>query len=294
MSVLQVEGKNVSVSNLDKLFWSELNLTKGDMIDYYIRISPYLLPYIKGRPFSMKPYPQGISGESFYQKECPREAPPWLSRTPIPSKRKGVVNWCVINDLPSLIWIANRACIEMHTWFSRLPHLDKPPVAVIDLDPSGNTGFRQAAETALLYKPILDQLGLQSFPKTSGATGIHIYIPIAPKYSFDQVRQFLAQLNPLVVEARPDLTTTERRVNQRGDRIYLDTAQNGSNKTIPAPYSLRPTAQATVSTPLTWSEVANPQLMPEDFTFQNIFQRLDELGDLFRPVLELEQKLPVL
>lgn len=292
MATLTVENRKVKVTNLDKIFWPELGLTKGDLIDYYIRIGPQLLPYIKNRPFSMKPFPDGVEGKSFYQKDCPKEAPDWITTTPIPSERKGVVNWCVINDIPSLIWIANRACIEMHTWFSRLPVLDKPDIAVLDIDPSGNTGFRESVQIAVLFKTLLDELGMTAVPKTSGATGMHIYLPIEPVYSFSEVRTFLLKLCQLVEQAAPHLSTLERNVKKRGDRVYLDAVQNASAKTIPAPYSLRPTPRATVSAPLLWEELSEPDLSPDNFTMQNIFARIDELGDLFETTLSQRQRLP--
>ncbi|KUO51468.1 MAG: hypothetical protein APF76_13980 [Desulfitibacter sp. BRH_c19] len=293
MNMLQIEGKEVKLTNLEKLYWPELNLTKGDMINYYIKMGPYILPHLKNRPFSMKPYPDGIDGKSFYQKQCPKEAPDWLETFPINSSKKGYVDWCLINDLPSLIWIANRACIEMHTWFSRVPNLDKPDIAVLDIDPSGDTGFKESQIIAKLFKIIIDELKLTAIPKTSGATGIHIYIPIEPIYSFTQVREFLLKICRIVEEANPGLATTERNVKKRGSKVYLDAVQNASGKTIPAPYSLRPTPQATVSTPLLWKELEDDNLLPTKFTIENTISRLSQTGDLFRAVLNERQILPI-
>ncbi len=294
MNILTVNGKELKLTNLEKVFWPELGLTKADLINYYIKIADYLLPYLHNRPFSMKPFPDGIKGKSFYQKQSPKETPPWLATTPIVSEKKGQVDWCLINDLPSLIWIANRACIEMHTWFSKLPHLDKPDVAVFDIDPSGSTGFSEAVEVAKMLKIILDELKLLSFPKTSGATGLHIYVPIETKYTFSQVRTFLLKICRIVEETNPQLATTQRNVKKRGDRVYLDAVQNASGKTIPAPYSLRPTPKATVSAPLLWEEIFDPSLKPEQFNALNIFERLKDMGDLFKDVLSKKQTLPKL
>ncbi|MEW6623537.1 MAG: non-homologous end-joining DNA ligase [Bacillota bacterium] len=294
MNNLYIEGKEVKVTNLDKVFWPELGLTKADLIKYYIQVAPILLAHIRGRPFSMKPYPDGISGKSFYQKECPKEAPAWLQTTPIASDRKGVVNWCIINDTPSLIWIVNRACIEMHTWFARLPYLKHPDIAVLDIDPSGNTGFTEAVKVAKLFKALLDELNLHGFPKTSGMSGIHIYIPIKPVYSFSQVREFLLKLCQIIESYESGLATTVRSIKRRGDKVYLDAVQNASGKTIPAPYSLRPSPEATVSTPILWKELEDPALVPTKFTIQTIFPRLEMYGDLFQGVLDKQQKLPAL
>lgn len=292
LNILRIEDKEIKITNLEKVLWPGLRITKGDMINYYIKVAPYILPYLQNRPFSMKPYPNGIAGKSFYQKQCPKEAPEWLETIPISSSKKGYVDWCLINNLPSLIWIANRACIEMHTWFSRVPNLDKPDIAVLDIDPSGDTGFKESKIIANLFKIIIDDLKLISVPKTSGATGIHIYIPIKPIYSFSQVREFLLKICRIVEEANPELATIERNVKKRGSKVYLDAVQNGSGKTIPAPYSLRPTPQATVSTPLLWEELADDNLTPTKFTINNIMLRLTNLGDLFQVLLTDGQLLP--
>lgn len=293
MNSLSIEGKELVLTNLEKVFWPELNLTKADLINYYIKIANYILPYLKDRPFSMKPFPDGIKGKSFYQKQCPKEAPDWLQTTPIYSKKKGYVDWCLINDLPSLVWIANRACIEMHTWFSKLPDLNKPDMAVLDLDPSGNIGFRETVVVAKIFKIILDELNLFSIPKTSGATGIHIYIPIKQKYKFSEVRYFLLEICKLVEKFKPDLATTERNVKKRGNKVYLDAVQNSSGKTVPAPYSLRPTPEATVSTPIFWEEL-DKDISPKEFNIFTIFGRLNIHGDLFQEFFTRKQNLPTL
>ena len=292
-NLLTIEEKQVKLTNLEKILWPELQLTKADLIQYYIDISPYLLPHLRNRPFSMKPYPDGIYGNTFYQKATPKEAPAWYQTWPIPSSKGKTVHWGLVNDLPSLIWVANRGCLEMHTWFSRAPQLDFPDVAVLDLDPSAQSSFDQVIEIALLFHQLLKEFALISFPKTSGMSGIHIYIPIAPQYTFFQVRQFLLKLCTLVEQVAPEQATLERNVEKRGSRIYLDAVQNATNKTIPAPYSLRPAKEATISTPLDWSEVKKG-LSPQDFNYHNIFQRIKEQGDLFAPLLQLAQQLPAL
>ncbi|MDW7673104.1 MAG: non-homologous end-joining DNA ligase, partial [Bacillota bacterium] len=250
INTITIENREVKLTNLEKIYWPELDLVKGDLINYYIEISSYMLPHIINRPFSMKPFPEGIHGQTFYQKEVPKEAPPWLATTPIPSRGRGFVNWGLINDLPSLVWFANRGCIEMHTWFSRLPNLSMPDVAVLDIDPSQGSSFESVVEIAQLFHQLLQELGLTGLPKTSGMSGLHIYIPIKPIYPFTKVREFLLKLCQMVEQVVPAIATLERNVAKRGTKIYLDAVQNASAKTIPAPYSLRPSPEATVSTPL--------------------------------------------
>lgn len=292
MPLLNIEEKNLELSNLDKVYYPKINLTKGEVLDYYIKIAPYILPHIKNRPFSMLNFPDGVEGKNFYRKQCPADAPEWLQTIKIPSETKGDINWCMVNDLASLIWMANRSCIEMHTWFSRAEDLKKPDIAVMDLDPSGNAGFKEAVIAAKGYHILLDELKITAFPKTSGATGIHIVIPIEPIYTFEEVRFFLIKLSKIITDTYPQVTTTQRTISKRGDKIYLDAVQNASGKTIPAPYSLRATQDATVSAPLLWKELDENTLSPENFTIYNIFERIQEKGDLVSNIYGLKQRLP--
>jgi len=292
MSTINVQGYNVELSNIDKMLFPQVNIKKGDLIDYYIKYSPYVLKWLKNRPFTMVPFPDGVEGKSFYQKRIPDNSPEFLESITLPSKRKESIEWCLINNLPSLIYIVNRACIEMHTWFSRVPEYNKPDVAIFDLDPSGNTDYKNAINAAKLIHVVLEELNVKSFPKTSGATGIHIVIPIEPT-PFAEVQQFLSRVCMMVEKADPEHFTTQRIIEKRGDKVYLDAVQNARGKTIPSPYSVRPTPQATVSTPLTWDEIEQG-INPTDFRIDTIDQRMKKVGDLFEPVYELHQKLPVI
>jgi bifunctional non-homologous end joining protein LigD len=292
MGILTIGGRDVEVSNLDKVLFPEAGITKGDLIEYYIRMSPYILPYLTDRPFTMVPYPHGVTGKSFYQKQRPENAPDWMAGVQVPSEKRGYIDYCLVNDVPSLVFMANKACIEMHAWFSRTPELDNPDVAVFDLDPSGNTGFRDAVAAARMIKVVLDEYGLTAVPKTSGMSGLHIVIPIQPT-PFSEVQEFLKAVCRVVAKADPGRFTTERTVARRGNRVYLDAVQNARGKTIPAPYSVRPSPTATVSAPLTWEEVHDDGLCPEQFTMRNIEGRVKEMGDLFAPVYKLRQALPV-
>ncbi len=291
ISVFEVEGRGVKITNPDKIYFPEIKASKADLIDYYIRMSPYLLPYLKDRPFSMLHYPDGIDGKTFYQKQRPSNAPKWLKSVTLPSREK-TIDWCVVNDLPSLIYMCNRSCIEMHAWFSRLPDIEKPDVAVFDIDPSGDTGFKEAAEAALLIKTALDAYKLAGIPKLSGKTGVHVVVPIAP-VPYEQAREFLKRVCQSVEGARPDLFTMERAIAKRKNRVYLDAVQNGRGKTLPSPYSVRATPNANISAPVTWDELRGG-VTPDFFTIRNMDERIEKAGDLFAPVYTMRQKLPAI
>ncbi len=284
-----VEGKEVTLTNTEKIYFPELGASKAELIEYYIRMAEYILPYLKGRPFSMLHYPDGIYGKTFYQKQRPADAPEWLQSVSLVSKDK-TINWCLVNDLPSLIYMANRACIEMHAWFSRLPDESQPDVAIFDIDPSGSTGYKEAAEAALLVKTALDAYGLTGIPKLSGKTGVHVVVPIEP-VPFFKVRDFLKKICQHIEKAQPALFTTERTIAKRKDRVYLDAVQNGRGKTLPSPYSVRAVPGANVSAPVTWKELANG-ISPQSLNMRSMEERIKAVGDLFAPVYGLSQKLP--
>ena len=286
---LAIGRHTVSLTNLDKVMYPALGLTKADVIEYYISISKFILPYLRKRPFSMVSFVKGVGSEPFFQKQRPQGAPAWLQSVGVPSDSR-VIDYCMVNDLPSLLYMANRGCLEMHAWFSRYPALDKPDVAVFDIDPSGRTGFKEACAAARFIKVILDSLSLWSIPKTSGKQGIHLFVPIVPT-PYEKVHAFLKAVCGMVAEAHGELFTTERSISKRGDRVYLDAVQMGKGKTLPAPYSLRATPQATVSAPITWAELESGSLSPGAFTIQNISDRLAQTGDLFAPVYTKRQTL---
>jgi len=287
--LFEVEGRQLALTHLDKVYFPDIEGTKAELIDYYIRMSAYILPYLHGRPFSMLHYPDGIDGKTFYQKQRPVDAPEWLPGVVLPSGDK-TVDWCLVNDMPSLIYMVNRSCIEMHAWFSRLPRLDEPDVAIFDLDPSGGTGFSEAVQAALLVKIALDAFGLWSIPKLSGKTGVHVVVPIEPT-PYETIQLFLKAVCKNIQDARPELFTTQRIIAKRGDRVYLDAVQIGRGKTLPAPYSIRATPQANVSAPVTWLELQRGA-HPAQFTMRNMETRLKKIGDLFEPVYRLRQPLP--
>lgn len=287
-SYVTVNGHEVKLTNLDKLIWP--GLTKAHLVKYYSDMAPYILPYLYNRPVVMKRYPDGLDGEPFYQKECPGYAPDWVKRQPVEHSEK-VVNYIICNDTATLAWLANQACIEMHAWLARVENLESPDLAVMDLDPAEGAGFADTLEIALLVKRALEEFGLQSFPKTSGAGGLHLFIPVKQCYSWQQVTAAMKYIAELVAGVYPDKATTERKVDKRGGRVYLDYLQNGRGKTMAFPYSLRPLPGAPVSTPLHWQEVERGGVRPWDFNIETIFERLDLQGDIYTGVLDLRQSL---
>lgn len=289
--LFEIEGRALTLTNLDKVYFPAINATKAELIEYYLTMAPYILPYLKNRPFSMLHYPHGVEGETFFQKQRPDDAPDWLGGVRIPSHKK-TIDWCLVNDAPSLIYMVNRSCLETHAWFSRVPNIEEPDVAIFDIDPSGSTGFSHAVEGALLIKAALEAYGLFSIPKTSGKTGVHVVVPIEPT-PFEQARKFLTVVCKAIERIRPELFTTERIIKKRGDRVYLDAVQNARGKTLPSPYSVRSTPSASVSTPLTWAELERG-VTPEQFHIRNIPARIKEAGDLFAPAYATRQILPEL
>jgi bifunctional non-homologous end joining protein LigD len=282
-------GRSVRISNPQKPFFGE-EYTKGDLIQYYGSIAPMLLPHLRGRALSMARYPDGSDGDFFYEKQCPKHAPDWLVRAPIHSSHRGEpIEFCTAPDLESLLWVANMACIEIHPWLSRAERYEYPDFAIFDLDPQEGASWEQVVYTAGLIKVILDKLGLTSFPKTSGATGVHIYVPIEPIYQYSRVRGFVEAVGQMIVTADPGTVTMTWDKPKRGPKIFIDHNQNVGGKTIAAVYSVRPRPGAPVSTPVLWDELAS--VHPDDFTIATIWPRLRQYGDLFAPVLRGGQQL---
>lgn len=284
--------KEVELSNLEKVFWPEEGYTKAHLLRYYAAVSPYLLPHLAGRPMVMSRYPEGIKGHSFYQKECPDYAPAWLPTVALPSGgRRGKINYVLVEDLAGLLWVVNQGAIEMHPWLSLWSRPDYPTAAVLDLDPAPPAGFAEARELALRLRPLLAELGLKVYPKTSGATGLHLYLPTERRYTYAEVRRALAAIAGTCVQAWPELCTLERAVKLRAGRVYIDVSQNARGKTIAAVYSVRPLPGAPVSFPLTWEELEDDKLDPGRFNLASVPAILAHRGDLFAPVLREEQNL---
>jgi bifunctional non-homologous end joining protein LigD len=286
-----INGHTIRFTNLDKIWYPKERYTKRDVIDYYEGVSEYILPHLKDRPLSLKRYPNGIHEDFFFQKNIPESYPGWLRIEPIPSEHRGEdIRFVVADDKATLLYLTNLGCIDQNPWMSRVQSLDCPDYVLIDLDPV-ECAFSKIVEAMLLVKEVLDEIKVSGYPKTTGGDGMHVFIPIEPRYSYEQARGFAEIISQLVLARRPDLFTTPRSVEKRKkNRVYFDYMQLSYSKTIAAPYVLRAYDGAPVATPLDWSEV-KPGLSPDQFHIKNAIARFRERGDLFEPVLKKPQKL---
>jgi bifunctional non-homologous end joining protein LigD len=282
-STININGHDLKFTNLDKLYWPDEKITKRDMLNYYDNIMPYILPYMKDRPQSLNRFPDGIKGENFYQKNVAGKVADWLTTYHYESESSGDKEFLVCTDEASLMYIASLGCIEMNPWHSRTVSPDHPDWCVIDLDPDTNS-FDEVIEAARAIKKVLDAIDVPAYPKTSGSTGMHIYIALGAKYTYEQSKLLAELIVNIVHKDIASFTSLERNPSKRKGKIYLDFLQNRSIQTIAAPYSLRPKPGATVSTPLDWSEVKKG-LTIQQFNINTIFNRLKDVEDIFKPVL---------
>ncbi len=283
--VREVEGHDLKFSNLSKIYWPEDKISKRDMLNYYYRVAPYILPYLKDRPLSLNRFPNGIKGKSFYQKDVKDKVPDWTERLPYRAEGDNTdKEFLVGSGEAALLYIANMGTIEMNPWSSRRAKPDHPDWCALDLDPDKNNTFDEVIEAALAIKAVLDQLQITGYCKTSGSTGLHIYIPLGAKYSYDQSQLLGKFIATQVQLSLPELTSIERLTRNRKGQIYIDYLQNRPQATLAAPYSLRPKPGATVSMPLYWEEVKKGLKM-KDFTIKNALERIESEGDIFKPVL---------
>jgi DNA ligase D-like protein (predicted polymerase)/DNA ligase D-like protein (predicted 3'-phosphoesterase) len=279
-----IKGKELKFTNLDKVYWPREKITKRAVINYYESVAAYMMPYLTNRPQSLNRHPNGITGESFYQKNIAGKLPSWIKTHDYKNTSKeGEKKFFVCTDEASLLYLANLGCIEINPWHSRVDNPENPDFCIIDLDPDTNS-FEQVIETANIVRQVLQSIKVTSYPKTSGSTGIHIYIPLAAKYDYDQSRMLAELIVTFVHREIPTFTSLERSPSKRKGKIYLDFLQNRSIQTIAAPYSLRPKPGATVSMPVAWDEV-RPGLAMSDFTIHNALARIEDTLDLFKPVL---------
>ncbi len=282
--MVTIDGHRLKLTNLDKIYWPEEKYTKGDLINYYRQVAPYILPYLANRPESLHRHPSGVDQESFFQKDMKDMPPGWIETIEIHSESNNKdINYLICQNEATLIYMNNLGCIEINPWNSRKQHLDNPDYIVIDLDPGDNT-FNEVVDTALVVKDVLEKAGAEGYCKTSGSTGMHIYIPLGARYNYEDSRNFAHLIAELVLAELPLLTSLERSPKARKNKIYLDYLQNRKGQTLAAPYSVRPKPGATVSTPLEWKEVRHG-LQIGDFTIKNVMQRLKKKGDLFQGVL---------
>ncbi len=294
---LTVKGKRLEVSNLDKVLYPKAGFTKGQVIDYYIRISPFLLPHLKDRPLTLKRYPNGVDREFFYEKRCPTFRPKWLKTAPVWSERKKRdIHFCLANDLPSLVWAANLADLELHTSLSRYPKIERPTMMVFDLDPGAPADVLDCAEVALWLRHLFEKEGLEAFPKTTGSKGIQVYVPLNKPVTYDETKEHSRTIAMRLTEQHPDKVLFKMQKNLRSGKVFIDWSQNDRHKTTVCVYSLRAKDHPTVSTPLRWSELEKARRSGKAaslrFDTQQVLKRVEADGDLFAPVLKLKQALP--
>lgn len=281
--VRQVNGQQLKFTNLSKIYWPKEKITKRDLINYYYRIAPFILPYLKNRPQSLNRHPDGIEGESFYQKDVTGKVPEWIEKYPYQTDDGAKKNFMLATNEASLLYMAGLGCIELNPWSSTIQKPDHPTWCIIDLDPAQQS-FNQVIQAAQVTKALLDDMGVPCYCKTSGSTGLHIYIPLGAKYTYEQSKEFARIIVTLVQKEIPRFTSIERQVNNRKGKMYLDFLQNRPHATLAAPYALRPKPGATVSMPLEWDEVKKGLKM-KDFNIFNAAKRAESIGDIFKPVL---------
>ncbi len=286
---VQVEGRTLSLSNLTKVLYPAVGFTKGEVIDYYTRIAPALLPHLRDRPLTLKRYPNGVEAGHFYEKNCPSHAPDWVRK-----ERVAQIDYCVCDDLATMVWLANLADLELHPSLSLADDINRPTVMAFDLDPGPPAGLAECCEVAVLLRDTLAQLGLESFAKTSGSKGIQVYVPLnVDEVDYDHGTKRLSQALARHLEgAHPKLIVSQQRKELRRGKVLIDWSQNDEHKTTVCVYSLRARERPTVSTPLKWSELDDPAALV--FEAADVLDRVERHGDLFAPVVELEQELPSL
>lgn len=295
--VVEIEGKHLKLSNLDKILYPAAGFTKGQVIDYYARIAPVLLPHLQNKPLTMKRYPGGVNEEFFFEKNAPVHRPDWVKTVPIWSYgNKRNVNYVLANDLATLIWIANLASLELHPSLALAKDIQCPTMIVFDLDPGAPADMVQCAQVGIWLRDIFTHFGLKSFPKTSGSKGLQVYVPLHTPTTYEKTKPFAHALARLLEEEHPDLIVSDMKKALRVGKILVDWSQNDEHKTTISVYSLRARERPTVSTPLHWEEVErvlakkDPKLVV--FEADDVLKRVDEMGDLFDPVLKLKQRLP--
>jgi bifunctional non-homologous end joining protein LigD len=296
---VEIEGNRLELSNLDKVLYPKTGFTKAQVIDYYSRVGPMMLPHLRGRPVTLKRYPDGVEEEYFYEKECPAFHSDWVSIKTIasmgPKRKRDQVNYCVINNLASLVWVANLASLELHTLLALDEDITRPTMVAFDLDPGEGATVIDCVWAAFELKSILKHAGLRCFPKTSGGKGLHVYVPLNAPTSFGRTKAFARAIAKLLEREHPDRVTSVMRKDLRGGRIFVDWSQNDPHKTTVCAYSLRARDRPTVSTPVTWKEleIARAGGDPTSLTFEagEVLERIRR-RDLFAQVLTLEQELP--
>jgi bifunctional non-homologous end joining protein LigD len=294
---IELEGRSLKLSNLDKVLYPKAGFSKGQVVDYYLRIAPWLLPHLHDRPLTLKRYPNGVEADFFYEKNCPKHRPPWLETTSVPRERgSGTIDYCLVQDLPSLVWVANLASLELHTSLSRAEAIERPTMVVFDLDPGAPAGILECCEVAHLLQGMFEHLGIRCLAKTSGSKGLQVYVPLNSDVSYEQTKSFAKAVAETLERGQPELVVSRMTKQLRRGKVLVDWSQNDAAKTTVCVYSLRALDHPCVSTPVTWDEVraARESGDPDALRFDapTVLVRAAEHGDLFAEVLSLEQELP--
>ncbi|HVS71221.1 MAG TPA: non-homologous end-joining DNA ligase [Phycisphaerae bacterium] len=296
-TTVKIGRRELQLSNLDKVLYPEAGFTKGQVIDYYARIARTIVPHLKDRPVTLKRYPSGVDGPFFFEKRCPVHKPDWLHTAEIWSKGNDeYLTFCTLDEPAAVVWVANLAALELHTLLAKASAPETPTFVAFDFDPGPPAGRLEAAKVLLTVRDALDHLGLEAFPKTSGGKGVHMYVPLNTKVTYDQTKNFAESFARVLEKKNPELVTANMLKSKREGRVFMDWSQNDVHKTTVCAYSLRARSQPTVSTPITWAELekAVKKKDPEsiNFTAPEVLKRVERLGDLFAPVLKMKQKLP--
>jgi bifunctional non-homologous end joining protein LigD len=294
-----IDGRSIRLSNLEKVLYPAAGFTKAAVIDYYLRIAPVLLPHLNGRPITLKRYPDGVESQPFYEKNCPRFRPAWMKTAPVWSERKkGHTNYCLIDDVASLVWIANLATLEIHPSLSLATRLERPTAVAFDLDPGAPADVLTCGRVSLMLREIMDGHGLQSFAKTSGSKGLQVYVPLNSAVDYDRTKAFAHGVAEQLERQYPELVLSNMKKALRTGKVFVDWSQNDEHKTTVSVYSLRAREVPAVSTPVEWGEVERAVRTKKanllQFTSAEVLDRVAEQGDLFLPVLKLRQTLPAL
>ena len=294
---VDVQGRTLSLSNLDKVLYPAAAFTKGHVIDYYMRIAPYVLPHLQGRALTLKRYPNGVEAQYFYEKNAPSHRPDWVKTATIPIRTDGrTIDFVLADDLPTLVWLANLADLELHTSLAKASDPRAPTILAFDLDPGPPATIVECAHVALRLREVFAHLGLEGFPKTSGSKGMQVYVPLNVPTGYSETKRFSQAIAQLLERRHPELVVSEMRKDRRAGKVFVDWSQNDEHKTTVAAYSLRAKEQPTVSTPLRWEEVeaVTESEDPDElvFTSADVLERVAADGDLFAPVEELRQELP--
>jgi bifunctional non-homologous end joining protein LigD len=292
-TIVDVDGHQLKLSNLDKVLYPEVGFTKAQIVEYYARIAPTMLRHLGDRCVTLRRYPNGVDADSFFEKRCPKHRPEWVPVAPGPGDKGGAIEYCVLDSPASLVWAANLAALELHTPMARATDIESPTMVVFDLDPGAPAAMRECAEIGLLVRDTLAGLGLTSLAKTSGSKGLQVYLPLNTPHEHDHTRSFSLAVAQVIEKHQPKLVVTEQSKQLRKGKILIDWSQNARFKTTVCVYSLRARPRPTVSTPVTWDEVERAA-DGEELSFEafDVLDRVDDFGDLFEPAATLEQTLP--